>query len=153
MPARGNSRLDLAVASRLDRFDGPDLASGRHKEPGDTFHRDPLRKFLLGLLVWAFVGRLAFGNDHSTAWLWAIGLALLTLVPLQLWNMWAAGLISLDFGVRLKQRLLVGAFNLPFERIRTGGIGEHLSRVFESDGFEAMLLSGATAGLRRSPSC
>jgi ATP-binding cassette subfamily B protein len=104
-------------------------------------------QFLLGLLVWAFVGRLAFGNDHSTAWLWALGLALLTLVPLQLWNMWAAGLISLDFGVRLKQRLLVGAFNLPFERIRTGGIGEHLSRVFESDGFEAMLLSGATAGL------
>jgi ATP-binding cassette subfamily B protein len=126
---------------------------------GQTLRRDGIRsratlfiathlgQFLLGLLVWAFVGRLAFGNDHSTAWLWALGLALLTLLPLQLWNMWAAGLISLDFGVRLKQRLLVGAFNLPFERIRTGGMGEHLSRVFESDGFEAMLLSGATAGV------
>ena len=106
-----------------------------------------LAQFLLGLVVWAFVGRLAFSNDHSPAWLWALGLVLLTLVPLQLWNMWSAGLISLDFGVRLKQRLLVGAFNLPFERVRGGGIGEHLSRVFESDGFEAMLLTGATAGV------
>jgi hypothetical protein len=43
--------------------------------------------------------------------------------------------------------LLVGAFNLPFEQIRTGGIGEQLSRVFESDGFEALLLSGATSGM------
>jgi ATP-binding cassette subfamily B protein len=126
---------------------------------GQTLRRDGIKsraslfiathfgQFLVGLLVWAFVGRLAFGSDHSTAWLWALGLALLTLVPLQLWNMWAAGLISLDFGVRLKQRLLVGAFNLPFEHIRAGGIGEHLSRVFESDGFEALVLSGATAGL------
>jgi ATP-binding cassette subfamily B protein len=126
---------------------------------GQTLRRDGIRskatlfiathlaQFLLGLLVWAFVGRLAFSNDHSAAWLWALGLVLVTLVPLQLWNMWSAGLISLDFGVRLKQRLLVGAFNLPFERIRSGGIGEHLSRVFESDGFEAMLLTGATAGV------
>jgi ATP-binding cassette subfamily B protein len=126
---------------------------------GQTLRRDGIRgkaalfiathlaQFLLGLLVWAFVGRLAFSNDHSPAWLWALGLVLVTLVPLQLWNMWSAGLISLDFGVRLKQRLLVGSFNLPFERIRGGGIGEHLSRVFESDGFEAMLLTGVTAGV------
>jgi hypothetical protein len=106
-----------------------------------------LGQFVVGLLVWAFVGRLALGSDSSTAWLWPLGLALLTLVPLQLWNTWAAGLISLDFGVRLKQRLLVGALNLPLEHVRAGGIGEHLSRVFESDGFEALVLSGATAGL------
>ena len=125
---------------------------------GRSLQRDGIRRraalfiathfgqLLIGLLVWSFIGRLAFGSDHSAAWLWAIGLVLLTLVPLQLWNMWSAGVISLDFGVRLKQKLLVGAFNLPFEQIRTGGIGEHLSRVFESDGFEALLLSGATSG-------
>ena len=135
------------------------LRMGSSSPMGRSLQRDGIRRrvalfiathfgqLLIGLLVWSLIGRLAFGNDHSAAWLWPIGLALLTLVPLQVWNMWAAGVISLDFGVRLKQKLLVGAFNLPFEQIRTGGIGEHLSRVFESDGFEALLLSGATSGI------
>ena len=135
------------------------LRTASREAIGQALHRDGIRgraaffivthlgQLLVGLLLWTLIGRLAFGTDRSTVWLWPIGLALLTLVPLQLCNTWLAGTISLDFGVRLKQRLFSGALSLPFEQIRGSGIGSHLGRVFESDGFEALLLSSGTTGL------
>jgi ATP-binding cassette subfamily B protein len=72
---------------------------------------------------------------------------LLTAVPLQALATFAGGLAGLDFGARLKQRLLSGALALDPDEPRRAGAGRLLSRVIESSEVEALSFSAALLGL------
>jgi ATP-binding cassette subfamily B protein len=102
-------------------------------------------QYLLVLAAWWVLGRAALTGHLDAAWLTAWGLALLTLLPLQLTALWLQGRIAIGAGSLLKQRLLAGALRLDPEEIRREGAGQLLGRVIEAEAVESLALGGGLA--------
>lgn len=107
--------------------------------------------YALGGLGWYILGRGALEGTLDRAWLLGWGLALLTMIPLQLRSAWEGGFLALEAGALFKQRLLAGALRLDPEVVRHQGAGGLLGRVIESSAVEASALSGATLSLASAP--
>ncbi|MCP4427061.1 MAG: ABC transporter ATP-binding protein [Chloroflexi bacterium] len=101
----------------------------------------------LFLASWAVIGRAVFQGRVEFGWLLAWAGILLTLVPLRLFNTWLQGVAAVSVGGLLQKRLLVGATRLHPDETRHQGIGQLMSRVFESEAIETMSLSGGVRGL------
>lgn len=94
------------------------------------------------LLAWWLIGRGALQSQTDWGWVSAWMLALLTVVPLRLYGVWARGRLALGIGGLLKQRLMSGAFRLEPDELRTSGSGQILGRVIEAGQVESLALSG-----------
>ncbi|MFP2934766.1 hypothetical protein ACLESO_58600, partial [Pyxidicoccus sp. 3LG] len=99
------------------------------------------------LFGWWLIGRGAFEGQLDMGWLWAWGLMLLTVVPLQAALAWTQGTLAMDLSALLRRRLLAGALAMPVDEARRGGIGEYVGRTFESAGMEQMVMSGSFTSL------
>ncbi|MES2638400.1 MAG: ABC transporter ATP-binding protein [Myxococcota bacterium] len=98
--------------------------------------------YALGLAAWAMIGRGALSGRLDIGWLAAWALLVVTLVPVRTALTRAEGLLALDLGALLKQRLLVGALRLEPEEVRHQGMGQLLGRVIESENVESLATSG-----------
>lgn len=96
----------------------------------------------LWIAAWWTVGRGAFEGQMQHGWLYAWGLLLLTLVPFRFLASWAGGILAIDAGALLKQRLLGGALQLEPEEARHQGAGQLLGRVLESEAVETLAIGG-----------
>ncbi len=104
-------------------------------------------QYLFFLLSWWIVGKAALEGHMERGWLLAWALLLLTLVPFRLLTIWLQGLVAIEVGAILKQRLLYGALRLDPEEVRHQGAGQLLGRVIESESVESLALSGGFLGL------
>jgi ATP-binding cassette subfamily B protein len=104
-------------------------------------------EYLLWIVAWWLVGRASLEGRFDYGWLLGWGLLLLTLVPFLLLTTWLQGVLAIDGGVLLKQRLLYGALRLQPEEIRRHGVGQFLGRVIESEAVESLALSGGFLAL------
>jgi ATP-binding cassette subfamily B protein len=104
-------------------------------------------QYLFFLLSWWIVGKAALEGHMERGWLLAWALLLLTLVPFRLLTTWLQGLVAIEVGAILKQRLLFGALRLEPEEVRHQGAGQLLGRVIESESVESLALSGGFLGL------
>ncbi|HEY4975289.1 MAG TPA: hypothetical protein VII41_16875, partial [Steroidobacteraceae bacterium] len=100
------------------------------------------RAFLLA--SWVCIGAGALSGRLEYGWLMACALALASTVPLHAASTWLQGVVAIGFGGLLKQRLLVGAMAADVDLVRSRGIGELMSEVFESEAIDNL---GATGGL------
>jgi ATP-binding cassette subfamily B protein len=102
-------------------------------------------QYVLAIVAWWLLGRAALLGHLDEGWLSAWVLALLTLVPIQLFALYLQGRLAIDAGALLKQRLLAGAFRLEPEEIRREGAGQLLGRVIEAEAVESLALGGGLA--------
>jgi ATP-binding cassette subfamily B protein len=100
-------------------------------------------QYAIFLLSWAVLGYGVLQGRLEPGWLLAWALLLITIIPLRMLESWWQGLLSIDIGTLLKQRLLYGALKLEPEETRHQGIGQLLGSVLESDAVENLALSGA----------
>lgn len=101
---------------------------------------------LLFLLSWWVIGRAALQQRLEAGWFWAWLLILLTIIPFRLLLTRAQGLLALQAGARLKQRLLAGVLRLEPDEVRHQGMGQLLGRVVESEAIESLALRGGFLG-------
>lgn len=101
---------------------------------------------LLFLLSWWVIGRAALQQRMEAGWFWSWLLILLTIVPFRLLFTRAQGLLALQAGARLKQRLLAGVLRLEPDEVRHQGVGHLLGRVVESEAIESLALRGGFLG-------
>lgn len=106
-----------------------------------------LLQYLLWLGAWWLIGKGALEGHLDAGWLIAWGLMLLTIVPLRTLETWMQGVISINAGAILKQRLLNGSLNLDPEEIKDQGSGQLLGQVIESEAIESLALGGGFLGL------
>lgn len=101
-----------------------------------------LAQFGLYVLSWWLIGRAALTGtmDRGLVAGWALILGSLTLISLA--TSWSVGMLTLQIGGVIKQRLLAGALRLAPEEIRHQGAGQLLGRVLQSSEFESLSLSG-----------
>jgi len=104
-------------------------------------------QYALWLLAWWIIGQGALQGRLERGWLWAWALLLLTLIPLRLLVVRTQGLIGVEAGTLLKQRLLYGALRLDPAAVRHQGLGQFLGRVIESESLETVALSGGFLGV------
>jgi ATP-binding cassette subfamily B protein len=104
-------------------------------------------QYVFFLLSWWIVGKAALEGHMERGWLLAWALLLLTLVPFRLLTTWLQGLVAIEVGAILKQRVLYGALRLDPEEVRHQGAGQLLGRVIESESVESLALSGGFLGL------
>jgi ATP-binding cassette subfamily B protein len=104
-------------------------------------------EYTLGILGWWLVGRGALDGRLDRGWLLAWGLVLFSQVPFRLLATWSQGLVGVQAGALLKQRLLVGATQLDPDQIRTQGAGQLLGRIFESEAVESLALNAGLLGV------
>jgi ATP-binding cassette subfamily B protein len=97
---------------------------------------------ILALVAWYVIGDAVFSDHFDRGWLWAALGLLASAIPFLLLEEWHSGLMMLEVGARLKQRLLVGALRLDPEEIRYDGVGSHLARVIESEALQEVVLGG-----------
>ena len=99
-----------------------------------------------GFLVasWICIGAGAFSGRLEYGWLLACALALASTIPLHAASTWFQGVVAIGIGALLKRRLLAGAVVADADFIRSKGVGELMSEVFESDAIDNL---GATGGL------
>lgn len=100
-----------------------------------------LAQYTLALLAWWVVGHGALEGRLDRGLLSGWALLLFTLVPVRLVSVWSSGLLTVDLGALVKQRLLTGALRMDPEAIRHEGAGQLLGRVIESEALEALMLS------------
>ena len=103
--------------------------------------------YLLFILGWWLLGRGALSGTLEMGWLWAWGLLLMTLLPLQAMAFWNQGILALGLGALLRRRLLAGALQLDLEEPRNRGAGQLLGRVIEAESVERLALNGGFRGL------
>lgn len=103
--------------------------------------------YVLWIVSWRLVGGGALEGRMDRGWLMAWALLLLTIVPARILTAWLQGLISIEAGAILRQRLLHRAQQFDFEEIRNQGAGQLLGRVFESEAMETFALRGGFLGL------
>lgn len=103
--------------------------------------------YLLWLFSWWLIGKSVLQGHIDLSWLIAWGLALLTLVPLKMAIRWLQGILSVNIGCLLKQKLFYGALNLDPDSIRHQGIGQLMGHVAESEKLETMAINGGLTGL------
>jgi ATP-binding cassette, subfamily B, bacterial len=104
-------------------------------------------QYLLWIASWWMLGAGALQGRVDRGSLIAWGLILATSIPARMIALWTGGLLAVDIGAMVKQRLLVGALRLAPEEVRTEGMGQHLARVIESEALEALALSGGLLAL------
>jgi len=106
-----------------------------------------LFQYLVMLGAWWLIGRGALVGRLDTGWLLGWALLLLTMVLLQLVALWFQGRFFIGAGGLLKQRLLSGVLRLDPEEVRHLGAGQFLSRIYESESLEALMLGGGYLAL------
>lgn len=97
---------------------------------------------LLGIVSWVLIGGSALEGYFEESYLLAWALILLTGIPFQLIILWFQNVLSLNFSILFKQRMLFGILQLRPEEIRLQGSGQFLSRVMETESFETLVLNG-----------
>jgi len=100
-------------------------------------------QYAIYILSWTVLGYGVLRGRIEPGWLLAWALLLITVIPLRMLESWWQGLLSIDLGLLLKQRLLFGALQLEPEETRHQGIGQLLGSVLESDAVENLALTGA----------
>lgn len=91
----------------------------------------------------ALVSRGALQGRLELGWMLGWVLLLATTAPLRALTLWLQGRIATRAGAVLKQRLLVGALQLPPDDLRELGIGKLLGRVQDAEVLERFALDGA----------
>ena len=102
-------------------------------------------QYLLLIGFWWVVGRGALQGQFDYGLLLAWMLLLLTMIPFRLMITWLQGVIAIDVGGLLKQRLLYGALRLDTDAVREEGSGKLLGRVIEAAAVEALATTGGFA--------
>lgn len=102
--------------------------------------------FERGFLVasWICIGAGALSGRLEYGWLLACALCLISTIPLHAASTWLQGVVSIGVGALLKRRLLAGAVVADADFVRSKGVGELMSEVFESDAIDDL---GAIGGL------
>ena len=100
--------------------------------------------YVLFLLSWWMIGQGALQGRLEAGWILAWMLILFTLVPIRSLVTWFQGSFSIHAGRLLKWRLLYGALRLDPDEMRRQGVGQHFSRVIESEALESLALSGGS---------
>lgn len=91
--------------------------------------------------AWWGLGSVALSGTVDPAWLAVWALALVGRVPLSLFSSWARARLSVQIGVWLRQRLMLGVLR---SRPSPGeGSGRLLARVLESEALQSQALAGA----------
>jgi ATP-binding cassette subfamily B protein len=103
--------------------------------------------YSLWLFSWWLIGKGVLQGHIDLSWLIAWGLALLTLVPLKMAIRWLQGILSINVGCLLKQKLFHGALSLNPDSIRHQGIGQLMGHVAESEKLETLAINGGFVGL------
>jgi ATP-binding cassette subfamily B protein len=97
---------------------------------------------LLTIASWYVIGRGVFQGHFDLGWLFAWGLLLFSIIPVQIIVSDAQSELSMGAGALFKQRLIHGTLKLEPEEIRHQGMGQYLGRVMESEAVELLALSG-----------
>lgn len=92
--------------------------------------------------LWVLLGRAALQGRLDPGWLTAAGLALLSLVPLRMAEVWLGGRLAVGTGALLKRRLLQGALSTHPDEMRQAGAGQLLGRAIEAEEVEGLALGG-----------
>jgi len=103
--------------------------------------------YSLWLFSWWLIGRGVLQGHIDFSLVIAWGLALLTLVPLKMAIRWLQGILSINVGCLIKQKLFYGALNLNPDSIRHQGIGQLMGHVAESEKLETMAINGGLTGI------
>lgn len=98
--------------------------------------------YLLLAFSWWLVGRGAIAGRMDRAWMSAWALALATAAALRLLAAHTGGLLVVDGGALMKQRMMEGALRLSPEEVRHRGTGDLVGRVIESEAIESLPLGG-----------
>jgi len=99
------------------------------------------------LLGWVMIGQAAFSGRWDEGWFWGWAVLLAASIPLDVYADWQQAWLATAFGGLLKQRLLASSLAIDSDKIRTQGVGELLSKVFESEALESLSLSGGTTAI------
>ncbi len=99
------------------------------------------------LLSWWVVGRSVLFGHLEFTWIIAWVLLLLSTLPFRIASGWLSGLLGVELGCLIKQRLLSGSLLLDPGEIRHEGAGRLLGRVIEADALEALTLEGGLIGI------
>jgi ATP-binding cassette subfamily B protein len=97
---------------------------------------------LLTIASWYVIGRGVFQGHFDLGWLFAWGILLFSIIPVQIIVSDAQSELSMGAGAVFKQRLIHGTLKLEPEEIRHQGMGQYLGRVMESEAVELLALSG-----------
>jgi ATP-binding cassette subfamily B protein len=104
-------------------------------------------QILLFILGWWLISQAALSGHGFEGWLWAWGLLLLSQIPLSLLTTWLQANIIIDMGILIKKRLLSGSLQMQPQKLRHLGIGQLLSRVFDSEAIESVALESGFIGM------
>ena len=99
-------------------------------------------QYTLMIFAWWVIGRGALQGHLDIGWLLAWALLLLSVIPFQMLVTWFQGVLAINAGGLLKQRLLYGALQLEPEEISHQGAGQLLGQVMESEALESLALNG-----------
>lgn len=102
-------------------------------------------QYLILIGSWWVIGRGALQGQFDYGWMLAWMLLLITAIPFKMMITWLQGVIAMNVGALLKQRLLYGALRLDPDRIRKEGSGNLLGRVIESAAVESLATTGGFA--------
>jgi ATP-binding cassette, subfamily B, bacterial len=102
--------------------------------------------YALTLLGWWFIGHGALTGRVDRGWLWAWGLSMASLIPLQAFVNWLGFDLSFSCAVLLKRRLFAGACELDTQTVRRKGLGQLLSLVLECELLESLGFGGFISG-------
>jgi len=97
---------------------------------------------ILTIASWYVIGRGVFQGHFDLGWLFAWGILLFSIIPVEIIVSDAQGELSMGAGALFKQRLIHGTLKLEPEEIRHQGMGQYLGRVMESEAVELLALSG-----------
>ena len=98
--------------------------------------------YILLAFSWWLVGRGAIAGRLDRAWMIAWALALASSAALRLLGAHTSGLLLVDGGALMKQRMMDGALRLSPEEVRHRGTGELVGRVIESEAIDSLSLGG-----------
>jgi ATP-binding cassette subfamily B protein len=106
-----------------------------------------LAGYLASIASWWVLGRTFLSGRVDAGWLAAWAMLVATGLVGRTAASWAAGRLAIDAAGVLRLRLLAGALRLPADVVRGEGAGRSLGRVFESEAFESLAVTGGFAAL------
>lgn len=101
-----------------------------------------LLQFFVLIKAWQLIGNATLTGDISQEILIPWGLLLLTQVPLAIASLWYQGAFNIGAARLLKNHLLNSALAQSPDHLKRQGPGHLLSRVFESESLESLVLTG-----------
>ncbi|MBF0120229.1 MAG: ABC transporter ATP-binding protein [Desulfobacterales bacterium] len=102
---------------------------------------------LLTLLGWWLVGRGAITGELNTIWLYAVGLIMVSIAPLEYIISYSSILMMLRTAEIFKKRLLLGILHLEPEEIKHQGAGQFFGCVMESNVVEQLSAHGGSIAI------